>query len=294
MPIERAKMRIKVTVVTIVLPLVLERIREEVAEHVERERDEIALEIGDPVEVDEKSDFTMLIDPSVLRIVNDTLEQIAPSPQSAVDILQLACITEGQALVDQELARRATPAATTAAASNGAASRSAPAQSAQAAGPADAEETRSVSTESNSASDGRKKGNRKSKSARRREKEEAQERKERKEAEERRRKEREEKRQAKHQPVPQETSETADSLGAKMDQLSLNQRSSQAEERSTRRSCNTCGGEFLGRDAYREHFRSDWHRFNQKRKLAKMAPLCLADFEELEDPFGADAPPVPA
>lgn len=35
--------------------------------------------------------------------------------------------------------------------------------------------------------------------------------------------------------------------------------------------CNTCGGAFADPQAYREHFRSEWHRFNLKRKMKGLA-----------------------
>lgn len=47
--------------------------------------------------------------------------------------------------------------------------------------------------------------------------------------------------------------------------------------------CSTCGGDF-GQDVkmYREHFRSEWHRFNLKRKSMKMSILDEAAFMALD------------
>ena len=55
------------------------------------------------------------------------------------------------------------------------------------------------------------------------------------------------------------------------------------------KSCNTCGGSFPTAAAYRAHFKSDWHRFNQKLKLQKMAPVSEQEFIlcDAESFFGA-------
>ena len=45
-----------------------------------------------------------------------------------------------------------------------------------------------------------------------------------------------------------------------------------------RKSCNTCGGSFDSAAAYRAHFKSDWHRFNQKLKLKGAAPISEQEF----------------
>eukprot|EP00934_Nitzschia_sp_Nitz4_P003562 Nitzschia sp. Nitz4//scaffold54_size114964//30654//32180//NITZ4_003841-RA/size114964-processed-gene-0.180-mRNA-1//-1//CDS//3329554321//3552//frame0 len=45
-----------------------------------------------------------------------------------------------------------------------------------------------------------------------------------------------------------------------------------------RKSCNTCGGSFDTPAAYRAHFKSDWHKFNQKLKLKGVAPISEQEF----------------
>ena len=50
-------------------------------------------------------------------------------------------------------------------------------------------------------------------------------------------------------------------------------------ESDSRKSCNTCGGSFEGAAAYRAHFRSDWHRFNQKLTLNGAAPISEQEFK---------------
>jgi ribosome maturation protein SDO1 len=47
---------------------------------------------------------------------------------------------------------------------------------------------------------------------------------------------------------------------------------------ATARSCNTCGGSFPSPSLYRAHFRSDWHRFNQKLKLRGVAAVSEEEF----------------
>lgn len=49
------------------------------------------------------------------------------------------------------------------------------------------------------------------------------------------------------------------------------------EDGSERKSCNTCGGSFTPAE-YRAHFRSDWHRYNQKLKLKGLNPVDEKEF----------------
>lgn len=44
------------------------------------------------------------------------------------------------------------------------------------------------------------------------------------------------------------------------------------------RSCNTCGGCFLTDSFYRQHFRSDWHRYNLKLKLKGVNAISEEEF----------------
>lgn len=50
-------------------------------------------------------------------------------------------------------------------------------------------------------------------------------------------------------------------------------------EADCRKQCNTCGGSFDTAAAYRTHFKSDWHRFNQKLKLKGAAPITEEEFK---------------
>jgi hypothetical protein len=49
------------------------------------------------------------------------------------------------------------------------------------------------------------------------------------------------------------------------------------------RPCSTCGGDFSSdMQAYREHFRTGWHRFNLKRKAKKLPIVSEGEFNELD------------
>lgn len=44
-------------------------------------------------------------------------------------------------------------------------------------------------------------------------------------------------------------------------------------------SCGTCGTEcFNSIDSHREHYRSEWHRYNLKRRVAGLPPISKTDF----------------
>ncbi len=116
-----------------------------------------------------------------------------------------------------------------------------------------------------------KKAMKKSKKAKRREKEEASVRQERKEAEQARRKEREERLNYQKDDVCPEVGSAA-----------VNKAISDGS--SSRKSCNTCGGDFSPAE-YRAHFRSDWHRYNMKLKLKGLAPIDEKEFQMFADDF---------
>eukprot|EP00897_Mesotaenium_endlicherianum_P006064 jgi/Mesen1/5486/ME000276S04608 len=55
--------------------------------------------------------------------------------------------------------------------------------------------------------------------------------------------------------------------------------------------CNTCGAEFGDPKEYREHFKSDWHKHNLKRKMKDLPPLGHAEYaadSEIEESMGND------
>ena len=49
-------------------------------------------------------------------------------------------------------------------------------------------------------------------------------------------------------------------------------------------SCNTCGGCFENTASYREHFRSEWHRFNLKLKMQGAPPVTQEEFDVVDAP----------
>lgn len=51
-----------------------------------------------------------------------------------------------------------------------------------------------------------------------------------------------------------------------------------ASDSTDRKSCNTCGGFFDSASEFRAHFKSDWHRFNQKLKLKGCTPVSEEEF----------------
>ncbi|CUS21473.1 LAQU0S03e03400g1_1 [Lachancea quebecensis] len=68
-------------------------------------------------------------------------------------------------------------------------------------------------------------------------------------------------------------------------------------ESSYTRACRTCGEEFSSEDLQKSHYKSDYHRFNIKRKLNDMPALSLDEFEvmtendDVESISGSDTEP---
>jgi ribosome maturation protein SDO1 len=111
-----------------------------------------------------------------------------------------------------------------------------------------------------------KKQQKQSKKAKRRDREEAVERQERMAAETKRREEREGVAVA----VPADGAATASS--------------SETPAASDKKACNTCGGSFTATE-YRAHFKSDWHRYNQKLLLKGMSAVSQVEFELCDADF---------
>lgn len=44
--------------------------------------------------------------------------------------------------------------------------------------------------------------------------------------------------------------------------------------------CMTCKVSFAEGDLQRDHYKTDWHRYNLKRKVAEMAPVTLEVFRQ--------------
>jgi len=85
--------------------------------------------------------------------------------------------------------------------------------------------------------------------------------------------------------TPFDTSELQEALicteapKANQDTTPMTSTSASGSKSDSRKSCNTCGGSFDAVAAYRAHFRSDWHRFNQKLTLNGAAPISEEEFK---------------
>jgi ribosome maturation protein SDO1 len=55
-----------------------------------------------------------------------------------------------------------------------------------------------------------------------------------------------------------------------------------AASSSSRLKCNTCGVAFADTEAYREHFKSDWHRYNLKLKMKKLPAVSADEFKTVD------------
>jgi pre-60S factor REI1 len=44
--------------------------------------------------------------------------------------------------------------------------------------------------------------------------------------------------------------------------------------------CMACQVAFRSGEGQRNHYRSDWHRYNLKRKVADLPPIALAQFDQ--------------
>ncbi|XVF39152.1 hypothetical protein PTKIN_Ptkin01aG0013000 [Pterospermum kingtungense] len=88
--------------------------------------------------------------------------------------------------------------------------------------------------------------------------------------------------------LPQESSDLVLQLSEKMQKQTISSGNKDAEGEVKQHKCSTCNA-FVG-DAkqYRDHFKSEWHKHNLKRKTSQLPPLtaeeCLADVEvEMSD-----------
>ena len=61
--------------------------------------------------------------------------------------------------------------------------------------------------------------------------------------------------------------------------VSVSPTTATATPSASAKSCNTCGGSFPTAAEYRSHFRSDWHRFNQKLKVKGLPPVSEREFQ---------------
>ncbi|XP_042385763.1 uncharacterized protein LOC121977240 [Zingiber officinale] len=72
-------------------------------------------------------------------------------------------------------------------------------------------------------------------------------------------------------------------LGERLQEQEISAGDSRGQEQVKQIRCNTCDAALGDARQYREHFKSDWHKHNLKRKTRQLPPLtaeeCLADLE---------------
>lgn len=72
-------------------------------------------------------------------------------------------------------------------------------------------------------------------------------------------------------------------LGEKLEKSGISKESSNAPEQVKQNRCNTCDAIVGDAKQYREHFKSEWHKHNLKRKTRQLPPLtaeeCATDME---------------
>ncbi|XP_074581171.1 uncharacterized protein LOC141837698 [Curcuma longa] len=85
--------------------------------------------------------------------------------------------------------------------------------------------------------------------------------------------------------MPRSTKEpaTVTQLGERLLEQEISTGNSHSEEQAKQNRCNACGVALGDAKQYREHFKSDWHKHNLKRKTRQLPPLtaeeCLADLQ---------------
>ncbi|XP_042470874.1 ribosome maturation protein SBDS-like [Zingiber officinale] len=72
-------------------------------------------------------------------------------------------------------------------------------------------------------------------------------------------------------------------LGERLHEQEISTGNGHGEDQAKQNRCSACGVAFGDAKQYREHFKSDWHKHNLKRKTRQLPPLtaeeCLADLE---------------
>ncbi|MQL76545.1 hypothetical protein Taro_008928 [Colocasia esculenta] len=75
-------------------------------------------------------------------------------------------------------------------------------------------------------------------------------------------------------------------VGEKLQKQAISTRSGSSEDQGRKSKCSTCNAFVGDTKDYREHFKSEWHKHNLKRKTRQLPPLsaeeCLADMESDE------------
>lgn len=85
--------------------------------------------------------------------------------------------------------------------------------------------------------------------------------------------------------LPKETTDTVEKLSEKMQEQTISNASGSgsAAGEGKQNKCSTCNAFVGDSKQFRDHFKSDWHKHNLKRKTRQLPPLteeeCLADLE---------------
>lgn len=84
-------------------------------------------------------------------------------------------------------------------------------------------------------------------------------------------------------PLPKETADTVTKLSEKMQEQTISNATGNAAAEGKQNKCSTCNAFVGDSKQFRDHFKSDWHKHNLKRKTRQLPPLteeeCLADLE---------------
>ncbi|KAF5725287.1 hypothetical protein HS088_TW23G00008 [Tripterygium wilfordii] len=83
--------------------------------------------------------------------------------------------------------------------------------------------------------------------------------------------------------LPKEFTESVAELSERLQKQALSSGNGNAEGQVKQNKCSTCNAFVGDSKLYREHFKSDWHKHNLRRKTRQLPPLaaeeCLADLE---------------
>lgn len=250
---------------------------------------------------------TLLVDPGLFRAVEELLRS-AGEGSGRVEVLQMSVQQEGEADIDLEAARKAAlrlqqqaaeavkqgqQSSSTAAAAGSeteAAAAAAAHSSHEDTETDDADEASAVAAVAAAAAEAaavQPKQATKSKKAKRREKEEAAEREQRAAESSKRQDERRSQKAgaAAAAAAGEDTSDSHSQADSAANSSSSQQPSSAAESSSSsssRLKCNTCSAVFADTSEYREHFKSDWHRYNLKLKMKKLPAVSADEFRTVD------------
>lgn len=83
--------------------------------------------------------------------------------------------------------------------------------------------------------------------------------------------------------LPKDTTDSVAQLSERIQKQTISVTSENPEEELKQNKCSTCNALVGDTRQYREHFKSDWHKHNLRRKTRQLAPLtaeeCMADMD---------------